>query len=55
MVYLGSTFASSLLLFMFHRTPMGFSPFASHCSTVFSLMRAVWVRFLISNDGGAEK
>ena len=40
---------------MFQRTPMGFSPLASHCSTVFSEMSAVLVLFLISNEGGAKK
>ena len=40
MVYLGSTLASNLLLFMFHNIPIGFSPLASHCSTVFSEINA---------------
>ena len=34
---------------------MGFSPLASHDSTVDSPLRAVWLLVLISNAGGAEK
>ena len=55
MVYLGSTLVSNLLLFIFHKIPIGFSPLASHCKTVFSEINAVCVRFLISNCGGALK
>ena len=52
--YLSSTLASNLLLFIFHNTPIGFSPFASHSKTVFSEIKAVCVRFLISKEGGAK-
>ena len=45
---------SSRLLFMFHRIPIGFSPFASHCSTVDSPFSAVCFLVLISKEGGAE-
>ena len=34
---------------------MGFSPLASHDSTVDSPLRAVWLLVLISNAGGAVK
>lgn len=46
---------SNLLLFMFHKMPIGFSPCASHCNTAGSPRRAVWFLSLISNCGGAEK
>jgi len=53
--YLGSTPASNLLLFMFHKMPIGSSPLASQVNTVFSEISAVWVLFFISNEGGAGK
>jgi hypothetical protein len=36
--YLLSLLGSNLLLFMFHRIPIGFSPLASHWRTVGSLL-----------------
>lgn len=42
-------------LFLFHRIPIGFSPFASHWRTEGSPRLAVWLRSLISKVGGAKR
>lgn len=54
-VYRLSPFGSKRLLLMFHKIPMGFSPLASHCKTAGSPLLEVWLRYLTSNCGGAEK
>ena len=54
MVYPGSDFGSSLFPSRLHRIPIGFSPLASHWRTADSPLRAVRLRNLISNWGGAE-